>query len=36
MLESRVLQYKPSEELLNFGLGTFFTFGIADLVSGGN
>jgi hypothetical protein len=23
-----ILRYKPSEELLNFGLGTFFTFGI--------
>ncbi len=29
------LQYKPSEEILNFGLGTFFTYGIADLVRGG-
>jgi len=23
-----VLRYKPGEEILNFGLGTFFTFGI--------
>lgn len=23
-----ILRFKPSEELLNFGLGTFFTFGI--------
>ena len=23
-----ILRYKPSEEILNFGLGTFFTFGI--------
>jgi len=28
------LQYKPSEEILNFGLGTFFTFGIAEMFSG--
>ena len=27
-----VLMYKPEEELLNFGLGTFFTFGIAELL----
>lgn len=26
-----ILQYKPGEELLNFGLGTFFTFGITQL-----
>jgi len=29
------LQYKPTEEILNFGLGTFFTYGIADLLRGG-
>lgn len=29
-----VLQYKPSEEILNFGLGTFFTFGLAELLRG--
>jgi protein involved in polysaccharide export with SLBB domain len=29
-----VLRYKPREELLNFGLGTFFTFGIAQLLRG--
>jgi len=23
-----ILRFKPSEEILNFGLGTFFTFGI--------
>jgi hypothetical protein len=23
-----ILRYKPGEEILNFGLGTFFTFGI--------
>jgi len=26
------LQYKPTEEILNFGLGAFFTYGIADLL----
>lgn len=26
-----ILQYKPTEELLNFGLGSFFTFGITEL-----
>jgi protein involved in polysaccharide export with SLBB domain len=34
--DTLVLQYKPSEELLNFGLGTFFTFGIAELLQGGD
>lgn len=28
-----ILQYKPTEELLNFGLGSFFTFGITQLFS---
>lgn len=32
--DTLVLQYKPSEEALNFGLGTFFTFGIQQLFSG--
>lgn len=27
-----VLMYKPEEEILNFGLGSFFTFGIAELL----
>jgi protein involved in polysaccharide export with SLBB domain len=27
-----VLQYKPEEEVLNFGLGTFFTYGIFQLL----
>ncbi|MGE0756278.1 MAG: polysaccharide biosynthesis/export family protein [Pirellulaceae bacterium] len=27
-----ILQYKPTEELLNFGLGTFFTYGIVELL----
>jgi hypothetical protein len=26
--DTLILQYKPEEEALNFGLGTFFTFGI--------
>ncbi|WP_052031593.1 polysaccharide biosynthesis/export family protein [Novipirellula maiorica] len=29
-----ILQYKCEEELLNFGLGTFFTFGISELLRG--
>jgi hypothetical protein len=29
-----ILQYKCEEELLNFGLGTFFTFGIQQLFNG--
>ena len=29
--DTLILQYKPEEELLNFGLGTFFTFGIQEL-----
>ncbi len=33
--DTLVLQYKPCEEALNFGLGTFFTFGISQLLRGG-
>ncbi|WP_231616112.1 polysaccharide biosynthesis/export family protein [Novipirellula artificiosorum] len=29
--DTLVLRYKPHEELLNFGLGTFFTYGISQL-----
>lgn len=29
-----ILRYRPEEEALNFGLGTFFTFGIAQLLNG--
>ncbi len=29
-----ILQYKCEEELLNFSLGTFFTFGLAELIRG--
>lgn len=29
-----ILRHKCEEELLNFGLGTFFTFGIAELLRG--
>ena len=29
-----ILQYKCEEEILNFGLGTFFTFGIQELLRG--
>ncbi len=27
-----ILRYKPEEELLNFSLGTFFTYGIQELL----
>ncbi|MDZ4850953.1 MAG: polysaccharide biosynthesis/export family protein [Pirellulaceae bacterium] len=30
--DTLLLQYKPQEELLNFGLGTFFTYGIQSLI----
>ncbi|OYP37331.1 polysaccharide biosynthesis/export family protein [Rhodopirellula sp. MGV] len=30
--DTLVLQYKPEEEVLNFGLGTFFTYGIRELL----
>jgi protein involved in polysaccharide export with SLBB domain len=30
--DTLVLQYKPEEEILNFSLGTFFTFGIQQLI----
>jgi len=30
--DTLILQFKPEEELLNFGLGTFFTFGIQELL----
>ncbi len=32
--DTLILQYKCEEELLNFGIGTFFTFGIAELLRG--
>ena len=31
-----ILRYKFEEEALNFGLGTFFTYGIAQLFNGGH
>jgi protein involved in polysaccharide export with SLBB domain len=31
-----ILQHKPCEDVLNFGLGTFFTFGVRELFRGGN
>jgi hypothetical protein len=34
--DTLILRYKPTEELLNFGLGAFFTFGIQELFRGGN
>lgn len=30
--DTLILQYKPQEELLNFGLGSFFTYGIQSIV----
>ncbi len=33
--DTLILQYKCEEEILNFGLGTFFTFGIQELFRGG-
>lgn len=32
--DTLILQYRPCEEALNFGLGTFFTFGVSQLLSG--
>ncbi len=29
-----VLQYRPQEDIINFAIATFFTYGIADLVGG--
>ncbi|KAA5540745.1 sugar ABC transporter substrate-binding protein [Roseiconus nitratireducens] len=29
--DTLILRFKPHEELLNFGLGTFFTFGVSEL-----
>lgn len=34
--DTLILRYKPCEEVLNFGLGTFFTFGIQALLQGSN
>jgi protein involved in polysaccharide export with SLBB domain len=34
--DTLLLRYKPGEELLNFGLGSFFTFGIQALLQGVN
>lgn len=34
--DTLILQYKCEEELLNFGLGTFFTFGIQELLGNRN
>lgn len=31
-----ILQYKCEEEILNFGLGSFFTFGLQQLISNSN
>jgi protein involved in polysaccharide export with SLBB domain len=32
--DTLILQHKPAEEALNFGLGTFFTFGIQQMFNG--
>jgi hypothetical protein len=32
--DTLILRFKPEEELLNFGIGTFFTFGIQQLLRG--
>jgi hypothetical protein len=29
--DTLILQYKPEEQLINFGLSTFFTFGVAEI-----
>jgi hypothetical protein len=34
--DTLILQFKPEEELLNFGLGTFFTFGVQQLLRNNN
>ena len=34
--DTLILQYKPCEEAINFGVGTFFTFGIQQLFQGRN
>ncbi|MBU6237233.1 MAG: polysaccharide biosynthesis/export family protein [Planctomycetes bacterium] len=34
--DTLILRYKPCEEILNFGLGSFFTFGIQALLQGVN
>lgn len=30
--DTLILQYKPCEEVINFGIGTFFTYGIQELL----
>jgi protein involved in polysaccharide export with SLBB domain len=34
--DTLVLQYRPVEDLVNFAIPTFFTFGVAELIRGGN
>lgn len=34
--DTLILRFKPCEEILNFGLGTFFTFGIQAVLQGVN
>ncbi len=34
--DTLILRFKPHEEVLNFSLGTFFTFGIARLLNNNN
>ena len=33
--DTLILRYKPHEELVNFGIGTFFTYGISQMFNGG-
>ncbi len=33
--DTLILRYKPKEELINFGIATFFTYGITELFRGG-
>ena len=33
--DTLVLQYKATEELINFGISIFFTYGIAEILRGG-
>jgi protein involved in polysaccharide export with SLBB domain len=34
--DTLILRFKPHEEVVNFGIGTFFTFGISQLFNGNN
>jgi hypothetical protein len=34
--DTLILQYKCEEQLINFGLASFFTYGLAQLFNGNN